>query len=214
MVPRPLQHVHRQQRRVGHLQEEDALARNRGDARGIVLQRERVEAVEDETQVRMVGALRRSSRPDRRGGRGGPRRAPRSRCAGCAARRARRARAAAPPRAAGSSRASGEVFEQTSISGAPSACIRSNLRSARSRLLRKASSGMPSKSRNGWNRSMPRPRSSAIARSSPALPLKVMKSFSNSSMPSKRAAAIASSFWRRVPLIDTVAIDRRIACLQ
>jgi hypothetical protein len=56
VVPRPLQHVHRQERRVGHLQEEDALARNRGDAGGVVLQRERVETVEDEAQVRMVGS--------------------------------------------------------------------------------------------------------------------------------------------------------------
>ena len=49
-----------------------------------------------------------------------------------------------------------------------------------------------------------------MARSSRALPLKLMKSFSNSSMPSKPAAAIAASFCGKVPLIDTVAIERRI----
>jgi hypothetical protein len=51
----------------------------------------------------------------------------------------------------------------------------------------------------------------AIARSSRALPAKCTKSFSNSSMPSKRAAAIASSFSRKVPLIETVATQRRMA---
>ena len=70
---------------------------------------------------------------------------------------------------------------------------------------------MPSKSRSGWYRSMPRPRSAAIARNSRALPLKATKSASNSSMASKPAAAIASSFCRSVPLIETVAIDRRMA---
>ncbi|MCY1522215.1 hypothetical protein D9M68_570600 [compost metagenome] len=57
MVARPLQHVHRQERRIGHLHEEDLLARNGGDARRIVLQRQRVEAVEDQPEVRVVGAL-------------------------------------------------------------------------------------------------------------------------------------------------------------
>jgi len=54
VVPRPLQHVHRQQRRVGHLQEEDALARDRRDAGRIVPQRQGVKAVEDEAEMRMV----------------------------------------------------------------------------------------------------------------------------------------------------------------
>jgi hypothetical protein len=42
----------------------------------------------------------------------------------------------------------------------------------------------------------------------PAEPLNWMKSLSNSSKPSKPAAAMASSFWRSVPLSDTVAIER------
>jgi hypothetical protein len=57
VVARPLQDVHGQQRRIGHLHEEDAFAGNVRDARGIVAQREGVEAVEDQTQVRMRGAL-------------------------------------------------------------------------------------------------------------------------------------------------------------
>jgi hypothetical protein len=44
-----------------------------------------------------------------------------------------------------------------------------------------------------------------------AEPLNWMKSGSNSSMPSKRAAAMASSFSRSVPLIETVAIALRMA---
>jgi hypothetical protein len=47
-----------------------------------------------------------------------------------------------------------------------------------------------------------------MRRRSAAVPLKLMKSASNSSMPSKPAAATASSFWRRVPLSDTVAMER------
>ncbi len=53
-MARPLQDVHRQDRRVGHLQEEDLLARDRRDRRGIVAERQRVEAVEDQPQVRVV----------------------------------------------------------------------------------------------------------------------------------------------------------------
>src|SRR4030095_13139136 len=37
-----------------------------------------------------------------------------------------------------------------------------------------------------------------------------MKSFSNSSIASKRAAAMAASFWRKVPLSETVATARRM----
>ena len=56
MVARPLQHVHRELRRIGHLQEEDLLARDVGDAGRIVAQRQRVEAVEDQAQRGMAGA--------------------------------------------------------------------------------------------------------------------------------------------------------------
>ena len=55
--------------------------------------------------------------------------------------RARRARGAARPRAPRLAMTSGDVFEHTSINCAPSACITSNLRSARSRLRRNAASG-------------------------------------------------------------------------
>src|SRR5579859_1357960 len=56
------------------------------------------------------------------------------------------------------------------------------------------------------------PRSAAMTRKSRAVPLKLMKSFSNSSIPSKRAAAMASSFSGSVPLSDTVAMVRRMSC--
>ena len=56
-VPRPLQHVHDQQRRIGQLHEEQLVARNARDAGRIVAQRQRVKAVEDQAEVRMIGAL-------------------------------------------------------------------------------------------------------------------------------------------------------------
>ena len=136
-----------------------------------------------------------ASKPTRR-----PRRAARSASAcSCAA------------ASAGSSATSGEVLEQHSMSDAPMACMTSNLRSARSRLRRNCASGMPSKSRKGWYRSMVRPRSAAMRPSSVADPLKLMKSASKSSKPSKPAAAMASSFWRSVPLRETVAMERCMA---
>ena len=113
----------------------------------------------------------------------------------------------------GSAIACGEVFEQTSISGAPSACIRSNLRSARSRLRSEQRRRACPRSRGTAGRGRcARPRSAHHrARARAPTPLKWMKSFSKSSMPSKRAAAMASSFSRSVPLSDTVAMARRMA---
>ena len=57
VVPAPLQHVHREARRVRHLQEEDLLAGNGRDAFRIVAQRQDVEAVDDDAEVRMIGGL-------------------------------------------------------------------------------------------------------------------------------------------------------------
>ena len=57
VVARPLQDVHDEQRRVGELQEEDLVARDLRNPGGVVLERQRVEAVEDHTEVRVVGAL-------------------------------------------------------------------------------------------------------------------------------------------------------------
>ncbi len=56
-MARPLQHVHHEQRRIGELHEEDLVAGNLGDAGRIVLERERMEAVEHQPQMRMIGAL-------------------------------------------------------------------------------------------------------------------------------------------------------------
>src|SRR5439155_14198897 len=57
VVPGPLQHVHRQQRRVGELQEENLVAGYLRNAGRVVAQRKRMEAVEDQAQMRMIGAL-------------------------------------------------------------------------------------------------------------------------------------------------------------
>ena len=51
----PLQHVHRESRRIGELQEKDPLAGNVGDAGGLVAEREDVEAVEHQAEVRVIG---------------------------------------------------------------------------------------------------------------------------------------------------------------
>src|SRR5947207_12127236 len=61
---------------------------------------------------------------------------------------------------------------------------------------------------------MPRPRSAAIARKSCGGPRNWIRSFSNTSIASKRAAAIASSFSASVPGIETVAIDLRTALVR
>ena len=55
VVAGPLQHVQRHERRIGHLHEENAVARNASDGRRVVAQREGVEAVQDQAQVRVVG---------------------------------------------------------------------------------------------------------------------------------------------------------------
>ncbi|MCY1424348.1 hypothetical protein D9M71_400880 [compost metagenome] len=54
-MPAPLQHVHVQQRRVGHLHEEDLVAGNLGDGARVALERQGVEAVQQHTQGRVVG---------------------------------------------------------------------------------------------------------------------------------------------------------------
>ncbi|MNE21258.1 hypothetical protein D3C80_1144110 [compost metagenome] len=54
-MPAPLQHVHGQQRRVGHLHEEDLVAGNLGDGARVALERQGVEAVEQHAQVGVVG---------------------------------------------------------------------------------------------------------------------------------------------------------------
>ena len=46
-MPAPLQHIHGQDRGIGHLHEEDLLARDLVDATRIALERQGVEAVED-----------------------------------------------------------------------------------------------------------------------------------------------------------------------
>ena len=211
MVARPLQDVHRQDRRVGHLQEEDLLARDRRDRRRVVAERQRVKAVEDQAQVRMVRAF-----DDR------PRlavavdvAAPGERLVADAQVPSRRAlrelvklggaalrvgEAALRRVRAHQHRRRTERLHQVELAlGAVAGCARGRRRAC-----------LRSRGTAGTGRSTGRG-PPAIARRSAALPSKLTKSASNSSMPSKRAAAIACSFWRSVPLIDTVAIDLRIA---
>ncbi|MNZ60154.1 hypothetical protein D3C78_782160 [compost metagenome] len=54
-MPAPLQHIHGQQRRVGHLHEEDLVAGDIGEAGRIALDRQGMEAVEQHAQCRMIG---------------------------------------------------------------------------------------------------------------------------------------------------------------
>ena len=50
----PLQHIHCQNRRVGHLHKEDFVTRDLRNCTGISLERQGVEAVEQHTQIRVV----------------------------------------------------------------------------------------------------------------------------------------------------------------
>jgi hypothetical protein len=51
----PLQHVHREPRRVRHLEKKYLVAGNLRNRGGIVAERQNMEAVDDHAQVRMVG---------------------------------------------------------------------------------------------------------------------------------------------------------------
>jgi hypothetical protein len=101
----------------------------------------------------------------------------------------------------------GEILLQISIRSVCSSCIRSNLRSARAKLRARCGSGMPSKSRNGWNAQIESPRSRHIWPTSRGLPLNDSRSFSKISTAPKPAAAIARSFSSSAPLSETVAIE-------
>ena len=120
VVAAPLEHVHRDHRRVGELEEEDLLAGDLADRGRVAAAREDVERVEAGAEVRMVGQL--DDPPgvavvvDVRC----PRPAPRRRC-GCRARRPpRRAGAAARPTAPGRRSRRAATLEQTSSVSAPS----------------------------------------------------------------------------------------------
>ncbi len=67
--------------------------------------------------------------------------------------------------------------------------------------------GMPSKSRNGWQVAIARPRSSHMRFTSAGEPAKAIRSFSKISTVRKPAAAMASSFSGSTPERQTVAID-------
>ena len=96
-MPRPLQHVHDQQRRIGELHEEDLVARDPHDAGRIVAQRERVKAVEYQAEVRMVRSVDDRPRLAITIGDAGPTQAPRIQCADYVSRPARQAHGAVRP---------------------------------------------------------------------------------------------------------------------
>ncbi|MNI47506.1 hypothetical protein D3C73_1020290 [compost metagenome] len=54
-MPAPLQHVHGQDRCVGHLHEEDLVAGNLGDGTWIALERQGVKAVQQHAKAWMIG---------------------------------------------------------------------------------------------------------------------------------------------------------------
>ena len=66
---------------------------------------------------------------------------------------------------------------------------------------------MPSKSRNGWNVTIFRPRDAIMRATSFGVPLNDNRSLSKISTPVNPAAAIASSFSASPPLSDTVAME-------
>src|SRR5215212_619272 len=102
---------------------------------------------------------------------------------------------------------SGATLLQIINRSQPSSPIRSNLRSARAKVRLRCGSGMPSKSRKGWNVTIFRPSSATMRATSFGVPLNDNKSLSKISTPVNPAAAVACSFSARPPLSDTVAIE-------
>ena len=54
-MARPIQQIHVERRRIGHLHEKDLVGRDRANAVGVDLACQRVETVEDQTDVRVIG---------------------------------------------------------------------------------------------------------------------------------------------------------------
>ena len=82
----------------------------------------------------------------------------------------------------------------------------SNFASANRSRSGKAAGETPTTSRSGWKRSMASPRSRQRAATSSARIGEAVRSASNSSMPAKCAAAMASSLSSSVPATETVAM--------
>ena len=106
VVPAPLQDVHDEVRRVGELEEEELLGRDRGDRVEARAARQDVEAVQARARAPGGRRARRSARRGRTRRRAGPRPAPRRRSAGRASPARSASRAAARRRASSSSTAS------------------------------------------------------------------------------------------------------------
>ena len=102
---------------------------------------------------------------------------------------------------------SGATLLQIINRSQPSSPIRSNFRSARAKVRLRCGSGMPSKSRNGWNVTIFSPSAATMRATSFGVPLNDSRSLSKISTPVKPAAAIASSFSASPPPSDTVAIE-------
>src|SRR5690349_127271 len=85
----------------------------------------------------------------------------------------------------------------------------SNLRSARRKFAARRSGATASKSRNGWYTTMDRPRRAHSSRIRPGDHADALRSFSNNSTLSNRAAAAADSLSSKVPDRHTVAMARR-----
>ena len=213
VVTAPGQVVHVENRRVGNLDQEDAVARDRADGAEVSLAGEDMERVEHDADRRMVGA---------------PHQLPRipvvvdvpTPCEGLES-DAQSAfgstfaqLAQVGRRAVDAAEALRRYVEQIISRSQPSSCIRSNLRSARWNTRARRSVGMPSKSRKGWNVMVRNPRPSIMRRTSAGVPLNDNRSFSNISTPLNPAAAIASSFSFRTPLRQTVAIAVCIVSLR
>ena len=146
----PGQDIHVEPRRIGQLHEEDLVARHLGEAGRVVPKRQRVEAVHDQPERRMIDLAHDvpGLPPQRHVAAKGERLVADAQAA--PRRRARRLPQGPPRPAQESSIAAGCMLLHTSTRSVPSACMTSNLRSARSRLRVRCGSGMHSKSRSGW----------------------------------------------------------------
>jgi hypothetical protein len=111
----------------------------------------------------------------------------------------------------GSADEDGSTFEQARNVDVPSAVITSSFVRTRCSTASNRSGATPCTSRTGWNRSIVSPRSAHRDLTSRGDSGEDTRSLSNSSIPSKPAAATAVSLSASSPLSETVAIPLRIS---
>ena len=201
------QRIHDERRGVRDLHERDLLARQIGDRLDRIAARADMEAVEDDSEIVAIGRAHDlpGRRPVLHASAPGKRLIadPHALQAGDVREFGEIARRPLGDRRSSRARRSSTGRE----GGRRVRCISSSLRRARSKFRCRIGSGIASKSRSGCRATISIPRSAAMRRASRGLPLKKVRSFSNSSTARKPAFAAAVSLPSSDPPMQTVAID-------